>query len=650
MQLRLNDVIVNETPRFLTENPDEFTHTILIPDTAMGRPYVIPLGIHGVTSTFPTRKPSISEFESLPHVELTSEDPPYDPHDTTFASQERSLISTVWETGDRIGAAPSSRRLCSVSHTLEVAKAISVGSDAATLSLKQTSVIHDDMLLYDSITSNISVLRKYGSSGKQFKPEQLAKNWGIDLATAKRTIDVTTQRGVRTVLHPTLSRRFRTNDRQLRYRRLAIDCFTDTLISNIPSRRNNKYAQIFSTSDGWCRAYPMAKKSMAHEGLSLLFQRDGVPNTIIMDGARSRRWGIPKKVSRSWRARETNGTALPWSNSAEAAIRELKGVGRQMVRSKAPKRFWDDCLEREAYVRSFTAHDIYKLNGQVPETIVSGETADISPSNLDGPAIDIGPAMTRKVLKANGEVVYRSTVRSLTPDEIADATARTAREKFTESVNKIFGEGFKYEDFASNPELESFDTPIYDRYDDDVDGAAPLVADDVDDDDVDTYDQYIGAEVELPIGGRMMCKGEGRKRMADGSVVGRANPNPILDTRTYEVEFPDGQIAEMAANVIAQNMYAMCDEEINSSYSLESLTIGRTKTRCHALTCIFEKGRIPTFESRRKDGDFVLSGKTAAPRGKGWLTLKSPILYKSPTTQYRKALKVNPPSRGGCHI
>jgi hypothetical protein len=37
-----------------------------------------------------------------------------------------------------------------------------------------------------------------------------------------------------------------------------------------------------------------------------------------------------------------------------------------------------------------------------------------------GPAIDIGPAMTRKILKENGKVVYRSTVRSLLPDEIAD--------------------------------------------------------------------------------------------------------------------------------------------------------------------------------------------------------------------------------------
>ena len=56
----------------------------------------------------------------------------------------------------------------------------------------------------------------------------------------------------------------------------------------------------------------------------------------------------------------------------------------------------------------------------------------------------------------------------------------------------------------------------------------------------------------------------GHKQMADGSVIGRAHANPILDTRTYEVEFPDEQTAEMAANVIAQNMYAsMCDEEGN---------------------------------------------------------------------------------------
>ncbi len=114
-------------------------------------------------------------------------------------------------------------------------------------------------------------------------------------------------------------------------------------------------------------------------------------------------------------------------------------------------------MEREAYIRSHTAYEIYRLDWQVPETMVSGKTADISPFAAFkwyelvlfrdtsvtypddtmvlgrdlGPAIDIGPAMTRKVLKAHGKVVYRSTVRSLTPDEIADETMTKSREKFT---------------------------------------------------------------------------------------------------------------------------------------------------------------------------------------------------------------------------
>ncbi|KAI2494467.1 hypothetical protein MHU86_20076 [Fragilaria crotonensis] len=98
--------------------------------------------------------------------------------------------------------------------------------------------------------------------------------------------------------------------------------------------------------------------------------------------------------------------------------------------------------------------------------------------------------MTRKILKANGQVVYRSTVRSLTPDEMADTTAKAARDKFTESVNAALGEAFKYEDFVNDPELEAFDT-LYDEYDDDVDGKGPEVPDELEDD-VDTYDQYVG--------------------------------------------------------------------------------------------------------------------------------------------------------------
>jgi len=54
-----------------------------------------------------------------------------------------------------------------------------------------------------------------------------------------------------------------------------------------------------------------------------------------------------------------------------------------------------------------------------------------------------------------------------------------------------------------------------------------------------------------------------RKRDQNGNLVGNAHPNPIMDTRTYKVEFPDGEVAELMANVIAESMYAACDEKGN---------------------------------------------------------------------------------------
>jgi hypothetical protein len=49
----------------------------------------------------------------------------------------------------------------------------------------------------------------------------------------------------------------------------------------------------------------------------------------------------------------------------------------------------------------------------------------------------------------------------------------------------------------------------------------------------------------------------------DGLPIGRANNNPILDTRMYEVEYPNGQKASLAANVIAENLFAQVNNEGN---------------------------------------------------------------------------------------
>ena len=55
--------------------------------------------------------------------------------------------------------------------------------------------------------------------------------------------------------------------------------------------RKNRYAQVFASRFGWVWVYPMRSKSEAHEGLSLLAQRDGVPPTIIIDGSKEQTMG-----------------------------------------------------------------------------------------------------------------------------------------------------------------------------------------------------------------------------------------------------------------------------------------------------------------------------------------------------------------------
>ena len=70
-------------------------------------------------------------------------------------------------------------------------------------------------------------------------------------------------------------------------------------------------------------------------------------------------------------------------------------------------------------------------------------------------------------------------------------------------------------------------------------------------------DYWIHAEVSLPQGEKMTSvKVVGWSKDDDGNIVGNYDYNPHLNTMLYDVEFPDGEIQEYAANAIAENMYA----------------------------------------------------------------------------------------------
>jgi hypothetical protein len=91
------------------------------------------------------------------------------------------------------------------------------------------------------------------------------------------------------------------------------------------------------------------------------------------------------------------------------------------------------------------------------------------------------------------------------------------------------------------------------------------------------------AQVLLPQGGEAKkATVVGRKRDHDGRPIGKRHANPLLDTRLYEVEFPDCSTEAIAANLIAENMLSQVDDE-GRSYSVLSKIVDH-RTNGHAIS------------------------------------------------------------------
>jgi hypothetical protein len=71
MQMRLHDVIVNETPKFQSLKPTKLSHCISVRDDNVEDVFLIPLEIIGVVSCFQTFKTTQLEFETCARYELT---------------------------------------------------------------------------------------------------------------------------------------------------------------------------------------------------------------------------------------------------------------------------------------------------------------------------------------------------------------------------------------------------------------------------------------------------------------------------------------------------------------------------------------------------------------------------------------------------
>jgi hypothetical protein len=169
-----------------------------------------------------------------------------------------------------------------------------------------------------------------------------------------------------------------------------------------------------------------------------------------------------------------------------------------------------------------------------------------------------------KILKSNGLFVCRSTLRDLTDEELNSSVHEDMRCKFDESIEHHLGPTALLQDFPAE-DL----TPDPTNYDD-TNAMDPEYGDA----DIMTEigDNYLSPELMLPKGG-VMVKGHvtACTRDRDSNPVGCANDNPILDTRSYMVNFDDGIQTELTANMIAESLYSQYDSNGNQYVLLEEI-------------------------------------------------------------------------------
>ena len=85
----------------------------------------------------------------------------------------------------------------------------------------------------------------------------------------------------------------------------------------------------------------------------------------------------------------------------------------------------------------------------------------------------------------------------------------------------------------------------------------------IDEAESENVNQGLSTRVLLPQLGRIQeAIVKSRKRSYDGkTLMGQPSLNPLLDSRIYQVEFPDGGIGEFTTNIIAESLISNVDED-----------------------------------------------------------------------------------------
>jgi hypothetical protein len=438
-------------------------------------------------------------------------------------------------------------------------------------------------------------------------PEELSERWGLSIAQAALTLKATTRRLVRSALMP-LARRHRV-DRVFEPNRLSGIFATDTMDVRCDSTHDERCCQVFANKDFFAAACPMEKKGGAHEPVNLFVQDHGAPDTLISDGAKEqvgRNSKFQAKLRKCGVKHKTSEKERPNQNPSEGAIREVRKRWHRLVfGTNCPRKLWNHGPPHVCAVMRLTASCAGRLQGRTPLEAATGETPDIS-EHLDfgfcdpvwfkenaglgemqlgrylGVDHSVGSLMGHKVPPRSGMPVSRTTAQRVTELEKSTEANKT---RIT-SCDSATAERFKEERLAKNghkPDPAAWagvietDPDFAEEFASTFDNSNTPEADDgFHPDSFDTHldmglvlDRRPGAEPEF-------ARVTKRLRDKDGNLIGKANDNPVLDTRLHEVEHLDGHKAALSANLIAESIVAQVDSEGHRELLMDEIIGHRT--------------------------------------------------------------------------
>ena len=268
-----------------------------------------------------------------------------------------------------------------------------------------------------------------------------------------------------------------------------------------------------------------------------------------------------------------------------------------MRESNSPMILWNYAIERRSLVHNAVPRPFFQAQGITPHECTFGNKSDISnicnfgwcewvcyrdfssfPENKEKLGRMLGPCknevneMHQSILASSSYAITRRAVRSLRNSELRSETEKRKRRIFDDIILKKLG------DSVAKPTNSNAREHV--PYSDGVDADSvklpednePVIPDGTADFEKAITDQWTHAELNLPQG-ELLRKATVIGQTKDGNVdlTVSHDPNPFLNTLTYDVDFSDGEIKEHSANVIAENMCSQVDEDGCNIQKLDSI-------------------------------------------------------------------------------